>query len=49
MTATRQVLLRKGSTVEPQVPRWAWRGRLPLGNVSLLVGREGLGKTTVLR
>ena len=27
--------------------RWLWAGRLPLGGVSLLVGREGLGKSTL--
>jgi hypothetical protein len=38
--------LQTASTVKPQAARWAWAGRIPLGNISLFAGREGLGKTT---
>lgn len=34
--------------VRPQSVHWLWRGWLPLGTVSLLVGREGLGKSQIL-
>jgi len=40
-------VLRSAADVRPETPRWAWEGRLPLGAVSLLAGREGLGKSTV--
>jgi len=43
----RAVLLRPAADVEPESPRWWWQGRIPLGSVSLLAGREGLGKSTV--
>lgn len=33
------------STVEPI--RWAWQGRLPLGVLSILLGAEGVGKSTL--
>jgi hypothetical protein len=33
--------------VAPARTRWAWKGKLPLGAVSLLVGVPGLGKSTV--
>src|SRR5262249_33269709 len=33
--------------IEPQEVTWAWEGRVPLGMVTLLVGMEGLGKSTL--
>jgi putative DNA primase/helicase len=31
--------------VQPETVRWLWHGRLPLGRLSLLVGRPGEGKS----
>jgi hypothetical protein len=36
------------SKVEPKIVRWVWEGRVPLGAVTLGVGRQGLGKSTLL-
>jgi RecA-family ATPase len=33
-------------TVEPQEVKWLWKGRLPQGSLSLLVGRPGEGKSS---
>jgi hypothetical protein len=32
------------STVQMRAVRWLWTGRIPLGGVCLLIGREGTGK-----
>lgn len=47
MTARRSLILRPATDVRPESPRWAWASRIPLGAVTLLAGREGLGKSTV--
>ena len=39
--------LRQGSTVAIESITWLWRGRIAIGGVTLLPGREGLGKSTV--
>lgn len=44
----RTLALTPASSITPQRARWAYAGRVPLGAVTLFVGREGLGKTTVL-
>lgn len=36
------------SNVEPSPTRWAWEGRIPIGSVTILAGRQGLGKSTLL-
>jgi putative DNA primase/helicase len=35
------------SDVRPQIVEWLWKGWLPLGQLSLLAGLPGLGKTTL--
>lgn len=35
------------SAVVPRHLRWLWTSRIPLGGLTLLAGREGLGKSTV--
>jgi hypothetical protein len=42
----RRVMARAASGIEPERVRWLWDGRLPLGALSLLGGREGIGKST---
>lgn len=36
------------SEVTPRQVRWLWRGRIPVGEVTLVVGRGGLGKTVAV-
>jgi hypothetical protein len=33
------------ASVEREAVEWLWAGRIPIGNVSLLVGDPGLGKS----
>jgi hypothetical protein len=42
-----RVLLTRAASIRPVSVRWAWRERIPLGSVSLLVGDPGLGKSTL--
>src|SRR5688500_4380374 len=43
--ASRKVTLTAASTIKVRPVRWLWEGRLPLGGLSLLGGREGIGKS----
>jgi hypothetical protein len=43
----RHVRLVAASNIQPRPVRWLWHLRLPLGSLSLLGGREGIGKSTV--
>jgi len=45
--SAREVVLLSADSIEPCSPRWAWANRVPLGLVSILAGREGLGKSTM--
>ena len=38
-------VLRRLADVEPREVQWLWPGRVPLGRISLLVGRPGEGKS----
>lgn len=42
-----KVLLRQASTIDMLGVKWLYRGRIPAGMVTLLAGREGIGKSTV--
>lgn len=42
-----RVRLTKASGIAMKGTRWAYRGRIPHGMVTLLAGREGIGKSTV--
>lgn len=42
-----KVLLRKASGIKMKGVKWVYRGRIPMGMVTLLAGREGIGKSTV--
>ena len=44
----RRLTLRPYSKVKVEDTRWAWRDRIPLGALTLLAGRQGLGKSTLL-
>jgi hypothetical protein len=43
----RHLVLRCAATIKPKRVRWLWEHRLALGTLSLLAGREGLGKSSV--
>lgn len=51
MTATdepvRKVVHRAASTIPLRIPRWLWKYRIPVGAITLLAGREGIGKSTL--
>lgn len=42
-----KVLLRQASTIQKRGVKWLWRGRIPMGMLTLLAGRESIGKSTV--
>lgn len=41
----REILTVRATDVQSRTIRWAWRGRVPLGYLSVLVGLEGIGKS----
>jgi len=45
--ATRRVVLTAADTIRPRPVFWLWEGRLALGTLGLLAGREGLGKSSL--
>lgn len=45
--ARRRVVLTPAAEIRPKRVRWLWEGRLALGTLALLAGREGLGKSTL--
>ncbi len=46
-TNSRRVTLTRASSIQVRPVRWAWQDRVPLGGLSLIAGREGIGKSTV--
>lgn len=48
----RQVVLTPASTIKPERVKWGWRdgtyGRCPVGEITLVPGREGVGKSMFL-
>jgi hypothetical protein len=45
---TRRVRLTKASDFKIKAVRWVWAGRMPMGEITLIPGREGVGKSTFL-
>ena len=43
----RRIVLTAASTIAVRPVRWLWKGRVPLGSLALVAGREGIGKSTV--
>jgi hypothetical protein len=43
----RRITLTKASSITMRRVKWLWIDRIPLGEMSLLGGREGIGKSTV--
>lgn len=45
--AMRHVELVAASSIKVKPVHWLWKDRIPLGELTLLAGREGLGKSTI--
>lgn len=45
---TRVVRLHSAAGIKPKRVRWLWDGRVPVGEITLVAGREGAGKSTFL-
>lgn len=45
--AARRLLFTPAAEIKPERVRWLWTGRVPLGMVTLLAGRQGQGKSTL--
>src|SRR4051812_7515384 len=43
----REVGFTRAADIKPQPVRWLWPGRLAVGSLALLAGREGVGKSTI--
>src|ERR1700690_2794622 len=46
VSTRRQVTLVSASNIEMQSTEWVWQSYLPLGELALIVGREGIAKST---
>src|SRR5271165_3935893 len=46
-TSERVIVAESFAAIRAEPTRWLWRGRIPLGAPTLLVGREKLGKSTL--
>jgi hypothetical protein len=44
----RQLVVTLASEYKPRAAEWLWKDRIPLGMLSLLGGREGTGKSTLI-
>lgn len=44
----RRIVLTPASDIQPRPVRWGWQDRLPGGHLSLIPGREGIGKSLLL-
>lgn len=47
-TPRRRVLLTAASSIKPRPVRWVWDDRVPAGAITLIPGREGIGKSLTL-
>lgn len=46
-TGPRHLVVHSAATMRMRSPRWLWQGRIPASAISLLAGREGIGKSTI--
>jgi hypothetical protein len=47
-SAGRQLRITRASEIAIKPTHWAWAGRIPIGSLILIAGREGTGKSTVM-
>lgn len=47
-SSSRRLILTSAADIEPRPVRWGWESRLPVGHLSLIPGREGIGKSLLL-
>lgn len=47
-TFQRRLSLTPASEITPRPVRWGWEGRIPVGHLTLVPGREGIGKSLFL-
>jgi hypothetical protein len=47
-STSHRLVLTPASAIEPRPVRWGWEDRLPTAHVSLIPGREGIGKSLLL-
>jgi predicted ATP-dependent serine protease len=40
-----KIVSQTAAEVQPERVRWAWAGRIPLGEPTILAGSPGIGKT----
>lgn len=45
---TKEVALMSASRHQPRRAHWLWQDRIPIGEITLIAGREGCGKSTLL-
>lgn len=45
---SRRLVLTPASHIKPRPVKWGWEDRLPAGHISLIPGREGIGKSLFL-
>jgi hypothetical protein len=45
---SRRLVLTAASQIKPRPVYWGWQDRLPAGHVSMIAGREGIGKSLLL-
>lgn len=46
-STSRALQLTPASAIKPRPVRWLWAGRIAVGTLALLAGREGIGKSTL--
>ncbi len=46
-SSTRTLQLTPASAIKPRPVKWLWDGRIAIGTLALLAGREGIGKSTL--
>ena len=44
----RRIIVTPASQIEPEAVSWLWDGRVPAGHVTMIAGREGIGKSLLV-
>jgi len=47
-TPSRRLILTAASDIQPRPVLWGWQDRLPAAHISMIAGREGIGKSLLL-